>query len=128
MVVEASRRRPLQLWTPSERQWLWFYVPARTKTFIIRISGGGWPDVKLRVRDGNGSVVFSSDRLRREDGVSIRVPAGQGGKVWSLGINGLRVKFELHDIPPYLARKPAELLVPEEAVGGVSKAGGGARR
>ncbi len=115
MVVEASAKRPLQLWTPSERQWLWFYVPRRTRSFVVGILGGGWPDVKLRLRDATGKVVFASDHLRRGDDVSVRVPGGQDGKVWSLAINGLRVSFCLYDVPPYLARRPAELMVPHEA-------------
>ncbi|MBC7287933.1 MAG: DUF4838 domain-containing protein, partial [Armatimonadetes bacterium] len=61
LVVEASEKRPLQLWTPRESDWLWFYVPAGTKSFVIGILGGGWPDIRLRVRDGAGNSAFSSD-------------------------------------------------------------------
>ncbi|MCD6351604.1 MAG: hypothetical protein J7M26_05750, partial [Armatimonadetes bacterium] len=116
LVVEASRRRPLKLWTPRENQLLWFFVPPGTRSFVVGIVAGGWPDVKLRVRDATGKVVFSSDHLRRGDQVSLRVPKGQDGHVWSLGINGLRVAFEVYDVPPYLAPQPGRLLVPRECL------------
>ncbi len=114
LVVEASRQRPMRLWTPRETDFLWFWVPPGTRTFVIGLISGGWPDIRLRIRDGSGRIVFSSNRLRAGDQVSIRVPPGQDGRVWSLGINGLRVALEIYDIPPYLARQPDELLVPRE--------------
>ena len=41
---------------------------------------------------------------------------GKDGAIWSLALTGVRDAVELYDVPPYLARHPAELLVPLDAL------------
>lgn len=88
------------------RTHVYFYVPKGTRTLGGYANGGGV------VRDGAGNELhtFSGPPAY----FSVPVPAGQDGKVWSIEKNaGLKL---LMTVPPYLARSPAELLVPAEVV------------
>jgi len=134
---------PLCLWLPRLDQPLYFYVPKGTRHFVIGIVQGGFPHTTLEIRLANGTVarreqLLSGDQISivvqqdiREYGnlsemgkqtvlpsqeLSIVVPKGADGQVWALSLNSLRCIVELYDIPPFLARHPAELLVPEEAL------------
>lgn len=50
------------------------------------------------------------------DQISIIVPEGSDGQIWSIALTSLRNIVELYDIPPFLAKHPSELLVPEDAI------------
>jgi hypothetical protein len=61
-------------------------------------------------------VIVDEKRLATGDEISVRVPPGKDGTIWSFAITGVRDAVELYDVPPFLARHPAELLVPADAV------------
>ncbi len=134
---------PLRLWLPRLDQPLYFYVPKGTRHFVIGIVEGGFPQSTIELRLPDGTVVrrenvLSGDQLciivdedKRQYGeiaempkqtvlpsqqLSVRVPNGADGQIWALSLSSLRCVVELYDVPPYLARHPAELLVPEDSL------------
>ena len=107
------RRPPLRLWLPRLDQPLHFYVPKGTRSFVVSIAEGGWPHTTLVLRTADGQAVVEDKQVLSRDQVSVVVPEGKDGAVWSLALHSLRCVVELYDVPPYLARHPAELLVPE---------------
>jgi hypothetical protein len=136
------RQIPLRLWLPRGEP-LYFFVPKGTKHFVIGIVSGGNPYTALVVETADGETivkekVVSGDQISvivdedvRQYGAisemakwavlpahekSVNVPKGKDGQIWRLRLNSLRCVVELYDIPPYLARHPAELLVPEDAL------------
>jgi len=133
---------PLQLWLPRGEA-LYFFVPKGVKHFVIGIVAGGDPYTDLTVETADGKVVVkervvSGDQISviveedvRQYGEmsemakqavlpayekSVKVPKGKDGQIWRLRLSSLRCIVELYDVPPYLARHPAELLVPEDAL------------
>lgn len=141
--ADQEDKPPLRLWLPRLDQPLYFYVPRGTRQFVIGIVEGGFPQSTLELRLADGTVVrreniLAGDQLsiiidedRRQYGdiaempkqavlpsqqLSILVPKGADGQVWALSISSLRVVVELYDVPPYVARHPAELLVPEDGL------------
>jgi hypothetical protein len=136
------RRKPLQLWFPRGEP-LYFFVPKGTKHFVIGIVAGGDPYTDLVVETADGTVV-ARERVVSKDQISVIVdedirqygvisemgkqavlpahekpvvvPKGKSGQIWRLRLNSLRCIVELYDVPPYLARHPAELLIPEDAL------------
>lgn len=136
------RRTPLRLWLPRGEP-LYFFVPKGTRHFVIGIVSGGNPftDIVVRTADGTevvkGRIVAGSqisviveEDVRQYGATSamaqglilpgceivVRVPKGKSGQIWSLSLSSLRCHLELYDVPPFLARHPAELLVPEDAL------------
>ena len=109
------RRKPLLLWLPRVSQPLYFFVPKGTRHFVIGIASGGDPFTTLVLRTADGTTVLEDKKVLARDQVSVVVPPGKDGAVWSLSLHSLRCTVELYDVPPYVARHPAELLVPEEA-------------
>jgi hypothetical protein len=112
----SPKRTPLRLWRPRLNQPLYFYVPEGTRHFVLCIASGGDPFTKLRIRTADGSAVLKNDRVLAGAQLSVTVPEGKDGAVWSLELDSLRCVVELYDVPPYLARHPAELLVPADTV------------
>lgn len=112
----GSKRRPLRLWLPRSNQPLYFFVPKRTGHFVLGVADGGDPFTAVKVCTADGQVVVDNRRVLSGDQVSVNVPPGSDGAVWSLALSSLRCIVELYDVPPYLARHPCELLVPEEAL------------
>jgi len=110
------KRTPFRLWLPRPGQPLYFFVPKGTRHFVIGIASGGDPFTTLVLRTPDGKAVLEDKRILSGDQVSVIVPPNQDGAVWSLALSSLRCLVELYDIPVYLARHPAELLVPEDAV------------
>lgn len=108
------KREPFRQWRPQQEP-VYFYVPKGTKSFVI-----GFPscqaNTKVLIKDGNGKTIYSSDSIMPGDQVSIIVSEGSDNQIWSIAITSLRNTVELYDIPPFLARHPAELLVPEDAI------------
>jgi hypothetical protein len=86
---------------------LYFYVPKGTKTVGMFASGSG------TLRDGSGATVFTFDR-QKPGFHSIDVPKNQAGKIWKFHqCTGKRL---LLNVPPFLARSEAELLLPKKLV------------
>lgn len=139
----GPRRKGLRLWLPRLEERLYFFVPEGTRHFVVGIASGGdpWTTVVLRTADGREVLrekVLAGDQISviveedvREYGdasemakhtvlpahqSSVLVPEGGGGQIWSLSVSGLRCLVELYDVPPFLARHPSELLVPEDAL------------
>lgn len=136
-------RKGLRLWLPNLNEPLYFFVPKGTKHFVIGIVSGGDPFVTIELRTADGTVIrreklVAGDQISviveqdiREYGeiseiakhavlpseqLSIVVPKGKDGQIWSLSISGLRCLVELYDVPPFISRHPSELLVPAEAI------------
>ncbi len=85
---------------------MYFYVPKGTKVV------GGFATGTGRLLDARGKVIHEFDG--KPGSFSIPVPAGQEGKTWAFANTaGRRL---LMTVPPYLARSPAELLLPAEVV------------
>ena len=131
------KRTPLRLWRPRAGQPLYFFVPKGTRHFVVGIASGGDPFTKLLLRAppsaetagdaaagdaaarqaASPTPVLADERVLAGDQVAVSVPAGADGAVWSLSLDSLRCVVELYDVPPYLARRPADLLVPADALG-----------
>ncbi|HID78433.1 MAG TPA: DUF4838 domain-containing protein [Planctomycetaceae bacterium] len=134
---------PLRLWLPRPNQPLYVYVPRGTKHFVIGIVSGGDPTTTIELRAADGTIVLKDTLLAGDqisviverdvaeygdrsamaahtvlpaEQTSVSVPAGKDGQIWSLRLNSLRCVIELYDIPPFLARHPAELLLPAGAL------------
>ncbi len=125
-------RRPLSIWAARSdepgkpkkvpfRQWLpkgeplYFFVPEGTKSFIIGLPSCR-ANTKIEIKDGDGKIIYSSDKLMPGDQISIVVPQASTNQVWSISVWSLRNTIELYDIPPFIARHPLEILVPEDAL------------
>jgi len=136
------RQKPLQLWLP-QNEALYFFVPKGVKHFVIGIVAGGDPYTDLVVETADGTIVVK-ERVVSGDQISViveedvrqygeisemakhavlpahergvKVPKGKDGQIWRLRLSSLRCIVELYDVPPYLARHPAELLVPDDAL------------
>jgi hypothetical protein len=136
------RRVPLRLWLPRGEP-LYFFVPKGTKHFVIGIVSGGDPKSVIELRTADGTVIrregiVAGDQISviveqdvREYGeisemakqailpgeqLSVIVPKGKDGQIWALRVWSLRCVVELYDVPPFTARHPSELLVPEDAL------------
>ncbi len=149
----VPRRVPLRLWLPRPGQPLYFFVPRGTRHFVIGIVSGGDPFTTVRLRTADGMVVLDDNVLagsevsvivegdRREYGAesamannsivpghetSVTVPNGADGGIWSIELSSLRCIVELYDVPPWLARHPAALMAPEDAIQSPSRKARGA--
>ena len=109
------KKEPFRQWSPKGEP-LYFFVPSGTKHFVVGFPFLGRMYSKVDMKDGNGKVIFSDDKVMSGDQVSIIVPDGSANQIWTIAITSLRNTVELYDIPPFLARHPAELLVPEDAI------------
>ncbi len=91
---------------------LYFYVPRQTEVI------GGFTDSPRGVmRNAAGEQVFNFRELDTPAFFSVPVPEGQCGSFWQLaGGTGHRGRRILLTVPPFLARTPAELLLPREVV------------
>ncbi len=85
---------------------LGFYVPPGTQT-VSGYSGMA----KGRVLGPDGKTLFRFDQMSGPGYFSIEVPPGTEGAWWTLAASGEKL---LLTVPPYLARLPAELLLPKE--------------
>ena len=99
----------------------WFYVPTGTRQLSFHVS-----EPSGEVFDGAGHLTFSFQRpWKAPDGTEypaataagyqrIDVPPGQDGCLWQIG--GTRASWLFLNVPPYVARRPFELLLPREVV------------
>ncbi|MFT5468146.1 MAG: hypothetical protein ACI8UO_003254 [Verrucomicrobiales bacterium] len=92
----------------SGRNSWYFYVPKGTKVIgaYAQASAGGLYDA-----DGQQLLDFKDQAT---DYVSIEVPEGQDGRLWSARALGGR--FRLLNVPPFVAGTAAELLLPKEVI------------
>lgn len=95
--------RLMSLWS------LVFYVPRGTQ-----IVGGYSERARGQVLDGEGTVVYDFSGREAPAFFKIPVPPGQDGQFWKF--NRTSGRQMLLTVPPYLARTPAELLIPREVV------------
>jgi len=110
------RRPAFRLWLPRLNQPLYFFVPKGTRSFVVGLPSVGQAKTTLVLRAPGGKAVLEDKEVVTGDQVSVVVPPGADGAVWSLALSSLRCVVELYGVPPFLARHPAELLVPEDAL------------
>jgi hypothetical protein len=113
--LPRGKRKECRFWVQRLDQPLYFFVPRDTAHFVVGIPSGSG-DINVQLRTADGSVIVDEKRLATGDEISVRVPPGKDGTIWSFAITGVRDAVELYDVPPFLARHPAELLVPADAV------------
>ncbi len=91
-----------------------FFVPAGTKSI-----GGYTEHTKGSLRSASGEVIFDFTSLKQAGYFSVPVPEKWAGQWWRL-VDGSGTKFSplLMTVPPYFARSPDELLLPEETLRG----------
>lgn len=109
------KKIPFRQWSPKGEP-VYFFVPKGTKQFVIGFPFLGKIYSKIEIKNEDGKTIFLSDKVMNGDQVSIIVPAGSDSQIWSIALVSLRSTVELYDIPQFLARHPAELLVPEDAI------------
>ncbi len=95
--------RLMSLWS------LYFYVPHGTE-----IVGGYTERARGQVLDGEGTPVYDFSERDAPAFFKIPVPPGQDGRFWKF--NRTSGRQILLTVPPYLARIPAELLIPREVL------------
>jgi len=90
-------------------QSLYFYVPKDT-----RVIGGYACNVTGVFNNGDGkeAYVFGS----KAGYFTVPVPPAQRGRLWTFHGEFYKANLMLMTVPPYLARSPAELLLPKEVV------------
>ncbi len=96
------------------RATLYFYVPKGTAVLGLYAKGGG----SLIDPDGNEAAVFAA---RRGAFHRIAVRPGQDGRLWKFH-NSFGTRL-LMTVPPCLARRPSELLLPRAVVAADAKHG-----
>lgn len=98
----------------------WLYVPRGTRQISFHVS-----DPSGDLFDGDGRLAFTfrqpaatgdaaPTKAKTAGFHSVDVPDGQDGRLWRL--SHTRAAWLFLNIPPYLARRPAELLLPREVV------------
>jgi hypothetical protein len=88
---------------------LYFYVPKGTRSVAGFTTGTAG-----KLRDGNGREVFSFDSMKQAGYFNIAVPNGQDGMLWRFeNCAGSRM---LMTVPPYLAARAGDLLLPHEVL------------
>jgi hypothetical protein len=106
LVIKSSADEPMSKRYGSLWQ-LCFYVPKGTK--LIGFFGGEHGEL----HDSHGRPVFWLNG-RDPNYYSVAVPDGEDGAFWTVRYG--RGSLQLLTVPPYLARTPAELLLPAEVV------------
>jgi len=86
-----------------------FFVPKGTKRLSIYV---GTP--QGRILDGAGQSALALGRAMKPGYFTVPVPEGQDGRLWT--VEGIHGPWRLLNVPPYLARRPSELLLPREVV------------
>jgi len=85
----------------------YFYVPPGTRI----VGGYASRDAQASVKDGDSREVFRFSALDGPDYFQIAVPAAQQGRLWSF--HNVPGRLVLLTVPPYVARHPSELLLPQ---------------
>jgi hypothetical protein len=93
----------------SGRWSLYFYVPRGTK-----VVGGYATPATGRLLDGDGNRVYAFEDMEQPGYFKVPVGQGQDGRLWKFdGCTGARL---LMTVPPYLAARAGDLLLPREVV------------
>ncbi len=100
----------------SGRHSWYFYVPKGTEVIGAYAEAGAGG-----VFGPDGNQVLDLDQTET-DYVSINVPEGQDGKLWS--VRRMSGRFRLMNVPPYGTAKAEDLLLPEEVLKREANAGG----
>jgi len=108
--------KEFRLWLPRPDQPLYFYVPRRVESFVVGFPSVGQATTTLVLRTADGKAVLEDRRVASGDQVSVSVPPDARGAVLAMSLSSLRCVVELYNVPPWLARHPRELLVPQEAI------------
>jgi hypothetical protein len=99
---------------------LCFFVPPKTQTVTVRISGtGGGEGALVKVSDPDGRVVAERD-TEGGNGFSLKIdtPPQQGGRAWSVTLGKPRqgifedARLALRGVPPFVSEAPQALLIP----------------
>lgn len=104
MTIVSTAAEPARL---GSRFNLYFYVPKGTETLGFYAKGRG----SLLDPDGNEAAVFDG---KRADFYAIPVRDGQDGRLWKFH-HGAGTRL-LMTVPPCMARRPSELLLPRAVV------------
>ena len=88
----------------SGRWSLYAWVPKGTRTVGLHSSAEGG---ELRLPDGTRALDLTAPGGKF---LSVPVPKGTDGRLWRF--HGVAGRVSLISIPPYLARRPDELLLP----------------
>jgi len=98
---------------------LYFFVPAGTKEFGVRIYGEGLGEgVKAALINPAGAVVQEKDNITRAEMFAVELAQPAQGEIWSLKIDkpsGVAMEdyyVDLRGVPPLLAPAPECLLAP----------------
>ena len=92
----------------------YFFIPRHVTAFGIGAFPNGDYVGEVTVRDPEGALVTRMDVPKTAPyGIPIRIRPGQDGQVWSVRIEGVSPVIRLFGVPPYLARHPRYLLIPE---------------
>jgi hypothetical protein len=92
------------------RPTLYFYVPRGTRTV------GGYAHASGPIFAPDGKKVF--DLPAKAGFFAIPVKAGQDGKLWAAQVGVSGGGFKLMTVPPYMAARAEELMLPREVVEG----------
>ena len=87
----------------------WFFVPSG-----VEVIGGYSDQASGRITDIEGNVLFDFKEHPSAEYFSVPVPPSDKGRFFK--IEDARDKKLLLTVPPYLARRPSELGVPEECL------------
>lgn len=93
---------------------LYFWVPPGTRAFGVGLSTSDrWG--RLIVRNPKGDIRLDrAGNFALAEEFRVDVPAGEDGRIWSLGITECEDSdLYLIGVPPYLSQKPDAVLVPE---------------
>jgi len=108
--------KEFRLWLPRADQPLYFYVPKSTEALVLGFPSVGQATTAVVLRTSDGRIVWEGKAIASGDQVSVPVPPEARGAVLSLSLASLRCVVELYNVPPWIARHPRELLVPQEAI------------
>jgi len=85
-----GKRKECRFWSPRLDPPLYFFVPRGTEHFVVGVPAGSG-SLRLRLRTADGATVVDESRVAAGDEISVRVPPGKDGAVWSLGLTGRRI-------------------------------------
>lgn len=91
----------------------YFYVPRGTHDFLVEASVPGRNKVPVTFRTGSGNVIVKEAGDASKECL-VPVAEGEDGGVWSLSTDADRGRIALGGIPPWVATRPENLLVPKE--------------
>ncbi|TWU26276.1 hypothetical protein Pla52o_01290 [Novipirellula galeiformis] len=106
-----------RMWFIHSRGDLYFYVPAGTKAFGVKVFGEGTESVGAAILNPKGTKVWENSAITVPEQY-VGAPASGEGEIWTLRISkpasGTMEDYfvELQGIPPWIATDPSSLLRP----------------